>query len=140
MIRNGILSVLLAAGWTGCALASPPSKEKKPEILTGTWGGPHVSLEITGEPARIEYDCAHGTIDGPIKLDREGRFEAAGTHETEHAGPVRAGEEGSSRPARYRGQVTGKTLTLTVTLAGSSEEVGTFTLTQGAMGRLFKCL
>ena len=145
MIRNGILSVLLAAAWIGCALASPPQEgNKQQKALMGSWGGPHASLEITGETARIEYDCAHGTLHGPIVLDREGRFEVAGTHTPEHGGPVREGEEESSRPARYRGQVTGKTLTLTLILMGSGngpgEEVGTFTLTQGAAGRLVKCL
>jgi hypothetical protein len=134
MIRIGILSVLLVAS---CALASPSKEEK---TLTGSWGGPHVSLEITGETGRIEYDCAHGTLGGPIKLDREGRFEVAGTHASERGGPVREGEEDSGQPARYRGQVKGKTLSLTVTLTGSGEELGTFTLTQGATSRLVKCL
>jgi hypothetical protein len=144
MIRNGILSVLLVAAGIGCALASPPQQEKKQKVLTGSWGGPHASLEVTGETARIEYDCAQGTIDGPIVLDREGRFEASGTHAPERGGPVREGQEDSSQPARYRGHVAGKTLTLTLILMGpdngSGKEVGTFTLTQGAAGRLFKCL
>jgi hypothetical protein len=140
MIRNGALIVLLVTGWIGCALASPHQEGKKQKTLTGSWGGSHVSLEITGETARIEYDCAHGTLDGPIVLDGEGRFEAAGTHTPERGGPVREGEDDSGQPARYRGKVTGKTLTLTVALSGSGEEVGTFTLTQGAAGRLVKCL
>ena len=139
MIRNGILSVLLVAVGIGCAAIADTSPPKE-KVLTGSWGGPHVSLEISGETARIEYDCAHGTIDGPIVLDREGRFEAAGTHAPERGGPVREGEEDPSQPARYRGRVTGKTLTLTVTLAGSGEEVGTFTLTWDAAARLVKCL
>lgn len=137
MIRNGILSVLIAAVWIGCALASPP-KEKP--VLTGNWGGLHISLEITGKTARIEYDCAHGTIDGPIALDGEGHFEAAGTHAPERGGPVREGEEPEARPARYKGKLTDKTLTLTVTLADSGEDAGTFTLTRGATPRLTKCL
>ncbi len=140
MIRNGILSVLLVAGWIGCALASPPKEEKKEPALTGSWGGPHVSLEITGETGKIEYDCAHGTLGLPVTLDREGRFEATGTHAAERGGPVREGEEDRGQPARYRGKVMGKTLTLTLILAGSGEEVGTFTLTRGAAGRLVKCL
>jgi hypothetical protein len=143
MIRKGTLSVLLAVAWIGCAAiaGTSPPKEK---ALTGNWGGPHISLEIAGETARIEYDCAHGTIDGPIALDREGRFEAAGTHAAERGGPMREGEEDPSQPARYRGKVMGKTLTLTVTLIGSGngsgEEVGTFTLTRDAAARLVKCL
>ncbi len=140
MIRNGILSVLLVAAGIGCALASTPQEEKKSKALTGSWGGLHIRLEVTGETARIEYDCAHGTIDGPIVLDHEGRFEAAGTHAAERGGPVREGEEAPSQPARYRGKVTGRTLTLTLILASSGEEVGTFTLTRDAAARLVKCL
>ncbi|HEV2854819.1 MAG TPA: hypothetical protein VHC97_18640 [Thermoanaerobaculia bacterium] len=135
-MRNGTLSVLLAVAWIGCALAAP-AREK---TLTGNWGGPHISLEATAEGARIEYDCAEGTIDGPIVLDRAGRFETTGTHRAEHGGPVREGEEPSSQPARYQGKVAGKTLKLTVTLDASGEEVGTFTLARGATPRLFKCL
>lgn len=136
MIRKGILSVLLVAVWIGCAAAAP-AKEK---VLTGSWGGPHIGLEATGEGARIEYDCAQGTIDGPIAPGRDGRFEATGTHTAEHGGPVREDESGEGQPARYRGRLKGKTLTLTVTLAGSGEEVGTFTLTRGATPRIVKCL
>jgi hypothetical protein len=137
MIRTGALTgLLLAVAWIGCAGAS----SAKQGALTGSWGGPHISLEITATGARVEYDCAHGTIDGPIIPDRSGQFEAMGTHTAEHGGPVREDEEEAGRPARYRGKVSGKTLTLTVTLADSGEEVGTFTLTRGATPRLTKCL
>jgi hypothetical protein len=137
-MRNGILSVLLVTVWIACAVAAPANK-----TLTGNWGGPHIGLEILGETARIEYDCAQGTIDGPIVLDRAGRFEAAGTHTldiAEHGGPVHQGEEPKPRPARYKGRLKGKILTLTVTLTDSGENAGTFTLTLGATPRLVKCL
>jgi hypothetical protein len=137
MIRNGILAgLLVAVVWIGCAGASPA----KGRPLTGTWGGEHISLELTAEGGRVEYDCAHGTLDGPLVPDREGRFEAAGTHTAEHGGPVREGEEETGRPARYRGKVAGNSMTLTVTLTDSGDEVGTFTLTRGVTPRLTKCL
>jgi hypothetical protein len=137
MIRNGILSGFLClAVAIGCATASPA----KQRALAGSWGGRHIGLELTAEGGRVEYDCAHGTIDGPVVPDREGRFEAAGTHVAEHGGPVREGEEERGRPARYRGKVAGKTLKLTVTLVDSGEEIGAFTLTRGATPRLMKCL
>jgi hypothetical protein len=140
MIRNGILSgFALAALWIGCAAGSPASPDKS-GALTGSWGGQHISLEATDEGARIEYDCAHGAIDGPVVPGRDGRFEAAGTHAAEHGGPVHEGESEEGQPARYRGELKGNTLTLTVTLAGSGEEVGTFTLSRGAAPRLVKCL
>jgi hypothetical protein len=138
MIRNRIPSgVLLAVVWLGCVAAYPG--KGKSETLTGSWGGEHISLEATAQGARIEYDCAQGTIDDPIVLDRDGRFGAKGTHTAEHAGPVREGEPAEGQPARYRGRVKGGTLELTVTLS-SGEEVGSFTLTRDAQPRLTKCL
>jgi hypothetical protein len=138
MVRNGILSGVLAVVAIACASASAsPAQEG---ALAGSWGGPHISLELTVDGGHLEYDCAHGTVDGPVVPDREGRFAAAGTHTAEHGGPVREGEEGQGRRARYRGRVSGKTLTLTVTLADSNEEIGTFTLTRDAAPRLTKCL
>ena len=136
MLRKAILSALLAALAVSCAMASTA----KDGALRGRWGGLHISLELTAEGGTIEYDCAYGMIDGPVVPDREGRFEAAGTHTAERGGPVREGEEKQRRPARYRGKVSGKTLTLTVTLTDSNEEIGTFTLTRGAVPRLMKCL
>jgi hypothetical protein len=136
MLRKTILSALLAALAVSCAAGSTT----KEGALRGRWGGLHISLELTAEGGNIEYDCAHGTIDGPVVPDREGSFEAAGTHTAERGGPVREGEEKQGRPARYRGKISGKTLTLTVTLADPNEEIGSFTLARDAAPRLMKCL
>ena len=141
MIRNGILSgFVLAAVWIGCAAGSTA----KSGALMGSWGGQHIGLEATAEGARIEYDCAHGTIEGPIIPGRDGRFEATGTHAAEHGGPVHEAPVGENdneegRPAHYRGELKGDVLNLTVTL-DSGEEAGTFTLRRGAAPRLMKCL
>jgi hypothetical protein len=136
MIGKAIPASLLLLA-LGIAMATAAGKDKP---LTGRWGGPHIGMEITAEGARIEYDCAQGTVDGPIALDRAGRFEATGTHAAEHGGPVREGEEPEARPARYKGKLKGKVLTLTVILTDSGENAGTFTLTRGATPRLVKCL
>lgn len=96
-------------------------------------------MEVTGKGAAIEYDCAHGTISEPLRLDSEGRFQAKGTHVREHGGPIRNEETPVSHPANYSGKVHDKTMMLTVTLTDSSETIGTFALTQGSEGQLFKC-
>jgi hypothetical protein len=131
------IGLLLFAIPIACAAAST---ETETAALTGSWGGRHIGVELTVEGGRIEYDCAHGTIDETVVPDREGRFEARGTHTAERGGPVREGEKEERRPARYRGTVKGKTLTLAVTLADSGEGLGKFTLTSGAAPRLTKCL
>jgi hypothetical protein len=136
MMRIWLAYGLSLAVVIGCAAASPSQEG----TLTGSWGGRHIGLELTAEGGRIEYDCAHGTIDGPVVPDRDGSFEASGTHTAEHGGPVREGEPEHGRPAGYRGRIAGKTLTLTVTLVDSNQEIGTFTLTRDAAPRLMKCL
>src|SRR5437588_7268759 len=35
-------------------------------IREGTWGGEHVRIKVAGDSVTIEYDCAHGTINGPF--------------------------------------------------------------------------
>ena len=104
-----------------------------------TWGGDHVRINVRDGGADIEYDCAHGTIDEPVAPDSTGRFDLKGTHVRERGGPVRQGEKADARPARYTGRINEGTMTLTVKLDGSSEELGAFTLTRGSMGRLWKC-
>ena len=109
-------------------------------VPTGTWGATSLRLEVTAQGATTEYDCAHGTIDEPLVTDRDGRFTAAGTHVREHGGPIRQDEQPDRHPARYQGQLTGDTMRLTVTLTDVSQDIGTFTLTRGATGRIVKCL
>jgi len=109
-------------------------------VRAGQWGGQHVALDVAESGARIEYDCAHGTLDAPLDLDRDGRFEVDGTHVRERGGPQREGEQPAAYKARYSGRVEGRSMTLTVTLPESGESVGTFTLTFGTAGRLTKCL
>ena len=107
--------------------------------LRGQWGGEHISMEVSDDGAKIDYDCAHGRISEKIVPDRDGEFEAKGFHTPERGGPVRL-DENNERPALYRGSIKEKTMTLTVELAGNNETVGTFTLTHGSAGRVRKCL
>lgn len=124
--------------------------EKLPE---GAWGDFGVVLRVSATGAMIEYDCGHGSIDEPIKLNRAGRFDVRGTHEDETGGPATdisaVDESGASRPAvpdanshpaRYVGSVKGHTLHLVVTLTDTRRIVGTFHLSQGMSPRLHKCL
>src|SRR3954469_23646810 len=53
----------------------------------GVWGGEHISLTVGSKDAKLEYDCAHGTIDQPLKFDNHGRFNVSGTHTWESGGP-----------------------------------------------------
>lgn len=116
------------------------SGKKTQSVPTGMWGGDHAHLDVAKGGAKIEFDCAHGTIDGPLVMSSDGRFDLKGVFVRERGGPVRQGQEAKSLPARYAGSVDRKTMTLSVTLTDTGQDVGTFTLTQGRAGHLTKCL
>ena len=115
-------------------------QQKTDTVATGIWGGEHIQMQVDENGARLQYDCAHGSVDEPLTLDHEGRLDVKGTHVRERGGPVRRGDKPDNRPARYTGRVEGQTMTLTVMLTDSDESAGTFTLTQGEPGQIRKCL
>jgi hypothetical protein len=138
-MRSGKLSVVLAvvllvAGCVTIAVAQKPRT-----IPDGTWGGPHIQLTVENGTATIEYDCANGSIAGPLKLDSRSRFSLSGKHFREHGGPIRIDEENKGVAARYTGRVEGTRMTLTVTLVNPKAEMGKYQLTRGSEGRVFKC-
>ena len=106
-------------------------------LLPGVWGGEHIRLEVTQSGATMDFDCAHGTVEGRILVDRAGRFSVAGNFYQEHGGPVREGEGSTGQPVRLTGNVGGSLMKLTITRGRT--QVGTYTLTRDSDGRLFKC-
>jgi hypothetical protein len=120
-------------------LSSTSKQPRKKPLAAGTWGGQHVSMEVTASRTTIEYDCAHATIDQKIALDREGRFDVSGTQFAERGGPVRQDSESAGYPARFAGQVSRGVMTLKVTNSESKEVIGTFRLVHGQQARLMKC-
>jgi hypothetical protein len=109
-------------------------------VVTGNWGGEHIGLTATADSSQIEYDCAAGRIQGPIVLDAEGRFSAAGSHTIGQGGPVRMDEAPDVHPARYDGRVSGNRMELRVLLSDRNEHIGTFRLERDAPPRVFRCL
>jgi hypothetical protein len=107
-------------------------------LATAVWGGQGIALKVSAKGADVEFDCAHGQIPQPIKLDKHGDFEVAGTFTAEHGGPMRRDETLQSAPARYSGHVDGDSMSLTVTL--DKRQVGSYTLTRGSQGHITRCL
>lgn len=138
-MRSRKLFLILSAGLIMGALVTFTVAKKPRSFVNGSWGGQHIQINVENGSATIEYDCANGTISGPLKVDSRGRFSLLGKHVREHSGPIRMGEDRSGVPARYTGWTDGKTMKLTVTLTGSKTEVGTFELTHGSIGRIRKC-
>jgi hypothetical protein len=117
--------------------ASPPASKRA--VMAGAWGGARAQMEITPEGALIELPCARGLITGPLEVDKRGRLDSSGSLIREGGGPGAETDAGAGEPPRFRGKLSGKTLTLTVTLEGSAQELGTFKLTHGRPARLATC-
>jgi hypothetical protein len=119
-----------------------PIKEKAAEagsVQSGLWGGEHVSLEVTERGGKVEFDCAHGTLDRKITLDRRGRFDVPGTYVEEHGGPIRRDERSTSYPVRVTGRVKGGDMQMTVRRRDTGQFLGTFSLVRGREPMLFEC-
>ena len=106
-------------------------------VPNGEWGGPHVQLSVNDQGARIEFDCGHGTLDAPLDLDQQERFDVPGRFVRE-GGPVREGADDAGQPVRYRGTTDGRELTLEIVFE-QGDHGGPYALGLGRSTRLFKC-
>ena len=149
------LALPAAASGQGRAARARKAKsaavKKMNRLQNGMWGGRHVRLDVEAGGARVEFDCAHGRLEGPVVLDAEQRFDVRGTFTRERGGPTLVPEGtadgqvppdagAETFPARYTGRVAGKSMTLTVTALDSGETLGTFSLGHGRPPVLTKCL
>ena len=125
---------------TAMAFCSPTYGGSPTAVAAGPWGGDHIALEVTAKGAQVDFDCAHGSIDEPLTLDGDGRFDAKGLYVAEGPGPQREDQNRQGRPARYTGRVQSSTMTVTISLIESGETVGPFTLTRGRTPKITKCL
>jgi len=110
-------------------------------VALGLWGGEHIGLDVAKSSAKVEFDCAFGTIDEQLRVSEKGRFEVRGTYGFEFGGPTRAGDPPPrGRPAIYRGRVDGDEMHLTVIMSDSGREIGPFLLKLGTAPHLEKCV
>jgi hypothetical protein len=108
--------------------------------LLGKWGGEGIALTVESTSAHFQFDCAYGDISGLLVADADGHINRVGVYVREHGGPIVQGSEPDSHPALYTGSVAGATMVLTIRLIDSGDVIGTFTLTQGAAGRVVSCV
>lgn len=138
LTRKNLVVIICIVLVAGSSSAGVPNRKQR--IRRGVWGGLHIRMEVAARSASIEYDCANGAINGPLTVDRNGNFNLRGTHTREHGGPIRENAKPDSHPAVYAGSIKGDTMTVSVRLTDTDEDVGTFTLKRGNVGRVFKCL
>lgn len=116
------------------ALAATPAPTKT--LPPGNWGGEHAAMTVSEKNATFEFDCAHGSSDGPILSDAEGNFEVGGSFVREF-GPTRQNGERGQR-VRFVGRVEKSSMSLRVLSAGG-DALGSFALERDRPPKLRKC-
>jgi hypothetical protein len=67
-VKSSICLVVIV----GISLMAVFGRPQNNQITPGVWGGDHVHLDVNSNSAKIEFDCAHGTIEGPFTVDANG--------------------------------------------------------------------
>jgi hypothetical protein len=128
-----IITICLMGATAMAGRATPP------QILTGQWGGDRAIILLTEKGGQISYDCGQGSIDGGIRLDAKGSFQAKGRHEEYMSGPQHGDMAPMLKPAVYHGSVTGKILILHVRITGEPAE-RMYRLEQDRRTKIIRCL
>jgi len=135
-----ILIVALVALLPAGGMDSPASGKKARAtrfVPAGVWGGEHISMQVNGAGAEIEFDCARGSILEPLVLNAKGRFRVKGTYKAETPAPMQTNDPPGIN-AVYAGTFVGGTLRLEVSISGV-DGIKSFELERGQPGRLAKC-
>lgn len=131
-MRNSRLFIVAALA-TALACQSAPGDPITD--VAGTWGGENAGLIASDTPAHVHIGCTLGETHGPIRPDLDGRFEISGTYNVD-AYPV---DRGITHPARFSGQIVGRSMTLTVTLTDTARTLGPVTLIYGKEPKMGPC-
>jgi len=121
-----LAGAVTATIWGACQSPNAPGGI----LLTGTWGSEEGRFNATQVSTQFTGACGAGTSSEPIMLDKKGRFNILGSY----------GANGSGQgPARFKGTIGSKTLTLRVMLPDSSEAVAPVVLHLGQQPVLASC-
>lgn len=107
--------------------------------IVGDWGGDHVNAVFGRQGVRLEYDCALGLIDAPVRFDSQGRFSARGTYESYRPGPDVENRVSGKRAATYDGRLIGAAIELHVRIDGD-QVTHSYVLEKGRKSKLRRCL
>ena len=106
------LLIVVTVGVLGCAASGigPPSLDGK--LALGTWGGDNAGMIVGDTAMHLHVGCTYGDVSGRIAIAADGSFDVPGTFML-RAYPVAVGP---TVPARFRGQISGSSATVTVTV------------------------
>lgn len=130
-MRTIDLAVIAVAIITlGCSSTGAPITD-----VTGTWGGDDAGLIATDTSAHVHIGCTLGDTKGRIVVDLDGHFSISGTYNVD-AYPV---DRGILHPALFSGLITGRSMSLTVVLTDTHQQLGPVTLTLGKEPKMGVC-
>ena len=126
--------IVLALPRPALAPQTVPRRRRAAPVAAGSWGGAHAQHrgEGRGDADRARLRARRDSR-ASLAVGKNGAVDTLGTLVRQARQP-RRDRRRPGEPARFRGTLTGKTLTLTVTLVGPSQDLGTFKLTLGRPG------
>jgi hypothetical protein len=112
---------------------------KKTKVAAGKWGGTGIGLSVGETDVSLEFDCATAEIARNLMIDKAGNFSAEGFYIRRSPGALRTKFPPKRAAARFVGKISGKTMTLRITLIETDEKIGDFTLQRGKTSTIRKC-
>lgn len=112
---------------------------KSTAVPNGMWGANGIIFSVEAGGVNIQYECADGQIEQPLKADERGNFAVNGVHIRQRPGPMKLDDKQARQNARFEGKISGNNMTLKVTLTETGEVIGDYTLERGKNVRLHRC-
>jgi hypothetical protein len=112
---------------------------KKTKVAAGRWGGTGIGLNVEETAVNIEFDCATAEISRNLMIDQAGNFSTDGIYIRRTPGALRLKFPPKRVPASFEGKISGKTMTLRITLTETGEKIGDFTLQLGKTPAIRRC-
>ena len=132
LMHRRLRTTLVAVALTACVTLDPVSPGP---VRAGTWGGDNAGAMVSDSGAHIHIGCTAGQTDQPLTADSSGTFVVTGRYNVTLY-PIQYGPD---HPARFEGTVTGRFMTLTVTLTDTAVTLGPVRLRFGEEPEMGPC-
>lgn len=136
---NELESVRMPLENQSVVLSKSMDQQNSLDVKKGIWGGRGIRFLVENSSAAIELDCGKATISSRVRTRKDGKFSAIGLMTRSGPGPVMRDAPPRTQRVRFEGKVTGKQMTVKVTLADSGDLVGDYILERGSQGELTRC-
>ena len=104
--------IVVTLGVLGCAASGVGTPSLDGKLALGTWGGDNAGMIVGDTAMHLHVGCTYGDVSGRIAIAADGSFDVRGTFML-RAYPVAVGP---TVPARFRGQISGSSATVTATV------------------------